>query len=51
MRLKVCLVIPTLVKGGAEKQLSLLAAGLDRARFECHVVVLTHSGPYEAELL
>jgi glycosyltransferase involved in cell wall biosynthesis len=50
MRLKVCLVIPTLVKGGAEKQLSLLATGLDRARFECHVIVLTHSGPYEAEL-
>lgn len=50
MRLRVCLVIPTLVKGGAEKQLTLLAAGLDRARFECHVVVLTHSGPYEAEL-
>ncbi len=50
MRLKVCLVIPTLVKGGAEKQLSLLAAGLDRTKFECHVVVLTHSGPYEAEL-
>lgn len=50
MRLKVCLIIPTLVKGGAEKQLSLLAAGLDRERFECHVVVLTHSGPYEAEL-
>ncbi len=50
MRLKVCLIIPTLVKGGAEKQLTLLAAGLDRNRFECHVVVLTHSGPYEAEL-
>lgn len=50
MRLKVCLVIPTLVKGGAEKQLSLLATGLDREKFECHVVVLTHSGPYEKEL-
>ncbi len=50
MRLKICLIIPTLVKGGAEKQLALLAAGLDRQRFECHVVVLTHSGPYE-ELL
>ncbi|MDX1927219.1 MAG: glycosyltransferase [Pirellulaceae bacterium] len=50
MRLKVCLIIPTLVKGGAEKQLALLAAGLDRTRFECHVIVLTHSGPYEAEL-
>ena len=50
MRLKICLIIPTLVKGGAEKQLTLLASGLDRTRFECHVVVLTHSGPYEAEL-
>ncbi len=50
MRLKVCFIIPTLVKGGAEKQLTLLAAGLDRARFECQVVVLTQSGPYEAEL-
>lgn len=50
MRLKVCLIIPTLVKGGAEKQLTLLATGLDRTRFECHVIVLTHSGPYEAEL-
>lgn len=50
MRLKICLIIPTLVKGGAEKQLTLLASGLDRSRFECHVVVLTHSGPYEAEL-
>ena len=50
MRLKVCLIIPTLVKGGAEKQLTLLATGLDRAKFECHVIVLTHSGPYEAEL-
>ncbi len=50
MRLKICLIIPTLVKGGAEKQLTLLASGLDRTRFECHVVVLTHSGPYEADL-
>lgn len=50
MRIKVCQIIPTLVQGGAEKQLTLLAKGLDRERFECHVVVLTHSGPYADEL-
>ncbi len=50
MRLKICQIIPTLVQGGAEKQLALLAAGLDRDQFECHVVVLTHSGPYESIL-
>lgn len=50
MRLKVCHIIPTLVQGGAEKQLSLLATNLDRQRFESHVVVLTHSGPIEEEL-
>lgn len=50
MKLKVCLIIPTLVQGGAEKQLSLLACNLDRNKFETHVVVLTHSGPFEKEL-
>ncbi len=50
MRLKICQIIPTLVQGGAEKQLSLLAMGLDRQRFDCHVVALTHSGPYESAL-
>lgn len=50
MRLKICQIIPTLVQGGAEKQLALLAAGLDRERFECHVIALTHSGPYEKVL-
>lgn len=43
-------LIPTLVRGGAEKQMTLLATGLPRAEFEVHVAVLTHSGPYEATL-
>jgi glycosyltransferase involved in cell wall biosynthesis len=50
MRLKICHIIPTLVQGGAEKQMSLLAANLDRERFEPHVLVLSHSGPLEEEL-
>lgn len=50
MRIKVCLIIPTLVQGGAEKQLALLAANLNSEHFETHVVVLTHSGPIEDEL-
>src|SRR5262245_27857652 len=43
-------IIPTLVRGGAEKQLTLLAAGLPRDQFDVHVAVLTHSGPLEATL-
>lgn len=49
-RLKVCHIIPTLVHGGAEKQMALLAQNLDPERFEVEVVVLTHSGPYEQTL-
>jgi glycosyltransferase involved in cell wall biosynthesis len=48
--IRLLLVIPTLVRGGAEKQLALLAAGLPRDEFEVHVAVLTHSGPLEADL-
>lgn len=44
------LVIPTMDQGGAEKQLSLLAAGLPRDRFEVSVVLLTRGGPLEASL-
>lgn len=43
-------IIPTLVRGGAEKQLTLLATGLSQSAFDVHVAVLTHSGPYEAVL-
>lgn len=43
-------VIPTLVRGGAEKQLVLLARGLPRGEFDVHVAVLTHTGPLEKPL-
>ncbi len=43
-------IIPTLDAHGAEKQLSLLAIGLPRERFDVHVCALTRSGPYEAKL-
>ena len=48
--LRLCLVIPTLDRGGAEKQLCLLAAGLDRRRFDPYVLTLTRNGPLEAFL-
>jgi len=38
-------VIPTLDRGGAEKQLVLLATRLPRELFDVHVCVLTRSGP------
>ncbi len=43
-------IIPTLDRSGAEKQLTLLAAGLPRDEFEIHVCVLTRGGPLEADL-
>jgi glycosyltransferase involved in cell wall biosynthesis len=43
--LRLLLLIPTLVRGGAEKQLALLATGLPRDTFDVHVAVLTHTGP------
>ena len=51
MKLRVCLIIPTLDQGGAEKQISLLARGLDRNEFDVNVIVLTRTGPREAELI
>lgn len=50
MTIRILQIIPTLVRGGAEKQLALLAAGLPRDRFDVHVCVLTHSGPLEEQL-
>ena len=44
--LRVLLLIPTLDASGAEKQLTLLAAGLPRERFDVRVVALTRGGPY-----
>jgi len=48
--IRILFIIPTLVRGGAEKQLVLLATGLPRDQFEVHVAVLTHTGPLEAKL-
>jgi len=49
--IRVLEIIPTLVRGGAEKQLSLLATGLPRDAFDVHVCTLTSSGPLEEPLL
>lgn len=48
--IRLLLIIPTLVRGGAEKQLTLLASALPRDEFDVHVAVLTHSGALEASL-
>jgi glycosyltransferase involved in cell wall biosynthesis len=50
MPIRVLHIVPTLVRGGAEKQLTLLACGLPRGEFDVHVAVLTHDGPYREEL-
>src|SRR5207302_6932711 len=43
-------IIPTLDRSGAEKQLTLLAAGLPRDQFDVHVCALTRGGPLVADL-
>jgi glycosyltransferase involved in cell wall biosynthesis len=43
-------VISTLTRGGPEKQLALLAAGLPRDEFEVHVCALSRGGPLEEDL-
>jgi glycosyltransferase involved in cell wall biosynthesis len=48
--LRILHIIPTLVRGGAEKQLALLAAGLPKDQFDVQVAVLTHTGPLEQTL-
>ena len=48
--LRVALVIPTLDRGGAEKQLCLLAIGLRDHGIEPHVVLLTRDGPLRSQL-
>ncbi len=44
-------IIPTLDRSGAEKQLTLLAAGLSRQEFDVHVCALTRGGPLAEPLL
>lgn len=48
--IKLLLLIPTLDRSGAEKQLMLLATHLPRSEFKVHVVALTRAGPYANEL-
>lgn len=48
--IKVLLLIPTLDRSGAEKQLTHLAIGLPRDEFDVEVVALTRGGPYEEQL-
>ena len=43
-------IIPTLDRGGAEKQLALLAGGLPADEFDVHVCALSRGGPLEADL-
>ncbi len=50
MTRRILLIIPTLDRCGAEKQLTLLACGLPRDRFDVHVCVLTRDGPLRAAL-
>ena len=47
---KILQIIPTLDRCGAEKQMTLLAAGLPRDEFEVHVCALTRGGPLLADL-
>jgi len=48
--LRIALVIPSLDQGGAEKQLCLLATGLQRLGMEPVVIVLTRDGPMRSIL-
>jgi len=50
MTRRVLHVISTLTRGGAEKQLALLAAGLPRDEFDVHVCAISRGGPLEADL-
>ena len=48
--MRIALVIPTLDRSGAERQLALLACGLPKERFDVRVIALTRGGPYAAWL-
>ena len=48
--LKILFLTRCLDRGGAEKQLALLATGLPREHFDVHVGVLTRTGPLESVL-
>lgn len=50
MTQRILQIIPTLDRSGAEKQLTLLAAGLPADEFEVHVCALTRGGPLADDL-
>lgn len=50
MTTRVVLVIPTMDRGGAEKQLCLLAENLPGDLFDVHVILLTRDGPRSERL-
>lgn len=50
MRKRICWIIPTLDRGGAEKQLVMLANRLDPDEFDATLIVLTRTGPLQQEL-
>ena len=50
MSVRVALIIPTMDRGGAEKQLCLLAENLPRDKFDVHVILLTRDGPRSERL-
>lgn len=50
MTTRIVLLIPTMDRGGAEKQLCLLAEHLPRDRFDVHVMLLTRDGPRSEHL-
>lgn len=50
MSTRLLLIIPTLDRNGAEKQLTLLACGLPRPEFDVEVCCLTRGGPLAEDL-
>jgi glycosyltransferase involved in cell wall biosynthesis len=50
MMKRIVLLIPTMDRGGAEKQLCLLAENLPRDQFDVHVLLLTRDGPRSQRL-
>ena len=50
MTIRLALIIPTMDRGGAEKQLCLLAENLPRDQFDVHVILLTRDGPRSERL-
>ena len=50
MATRILHIIPTLVRGGAEKQLTLLASNLAPDRYDVHVCALTSAGSYQQVL-